>query len=102
MEEIIGMSELKSGDLEDVTGGVRPYYESPQSAIKSMRVAKHPEGIIKEMTPETMADPENPGDSNWAEIDYKCPKCGANIFRWICPGTQSQLLCRKCGWQKWF
>ena len=54
------------------------------------------------MTPEIMTDPGNPDDPNWTEIDYKCPKCGANIFRLICPGTQSQLLCRKCGWQKWF
>lgn len=101
MEVINGMGELESGDLEDVTGGVQADKASSRSAVKSIIVNKHPEGI-KRMTPEIMTDPGNPDDPNWAEIDYKCPKCGANIFRWICPGTQSQLLCRKCGWQKWF
>lgn len=47
-------------------------------------------------------DPKNPEDPHWTQIDYPCPKCGEKLFRWICPGTASELLCRKCGWQTWF
>ena len=93
--------ELKSEQREAVSGGAGGDSASPNFSGKGVIVRKKAQGA-RPAAVEALPDPLNPNDPNWTEIDYKCPRCGASIYQWICPGTQSQLYCRNCSWQKWF
>lgn len=77
------MTKLSPDQLEKVSGG---------------------RGMSAEYTAEQLIEVKTEAETDplWTKIDYECPRCHEKVYRKICPGTFSQLLCTGCGWNVFF
>lgn len=61
-------------------------------------------GMSTEYTVEQLIEKrkETETDPLWEKIEYECPRCHEKVYRKMCPGTFSQLICTSCGWNVYF